>query len=119
MVTIRASNAPEAITTVTTSIENTYVKISWSEPDYNSDPVLEYEILVRTSDITVFVEVEDYCDGSLPAIIANRYCHIPMSVLKDDLNLAFQAYVAVKIRSRNAIDWSAYSALNALTTQIQ
>lgn len=35
---------------VTTSIENIYVKIAWSYPADNNDPITQYEIKIRQSD---------------------------------------------------------------------
>jgi hypothetical protein len=32
---------------VTTVIENLYVRISWTEPDTQASPILEYQILIR------------------------------------------------------------------------
>jgi len=78
---IKAASAPDSVTNVVTAIENTYVKISWDLPVENSDPVTEYEILILTDDGTTYTASDDYCDGSFSAIILNRYCHVPMSVL--------------------------------------
>ena len=116
-VRIRASDMPGQMAPVVTTIENIYVKISWSYPTDNSDPITEYELLILQSDGSTYTKELTYCDGSIPAIVSNRYCHVPMSVLRSaPFNLPFQAYVVVQARAKNSIGWGDYSAANALIT---
>lgn len=67
--------------TATTAVENEYVKVSWTYPTDNYDTVTAYDILIKKSNGDFANQVE-YCDGARTAIVSNRYCHIPMKILR-------------------------------------
>lgn len=48
--------------TVTTSIENIFIKIVWVAPNDNSAPITSYEILIKESGGTYTAETT-YCNG--------------------------------------------------------
>ena len=45
-----AASIPLKALSVTTSIENYYVKISWAKPDDQSSPITAYDIRIQQSD---------------------------------------------------------------------
>lgn len=44
-------------------VDATSVKISWTEPYGSSETVLDYEVIIRTSDLTNYIEDAVNCDG--------------------------------------------------------
>ena len=114
---IKAGSVPGQMDTVTTEIENIYVKIAWDYPVDNSDSVTEYEILIRQSDQATFSSELIHCDGRSSAVVQKQYCHVPMLILRTaPFSLQFQDYIVVKIRAKNSIGWGLYSDLNNLDT---
>ena len=49
--------------TVVISQIQSFVKVSWSEPESNGSSLLGYRIEIQTSDPIVYVEDLDYCNG--------------------------------------------------------
>jgi hypothetical protein len=120
--TFQAAAIPLKANTVTTSIENLYVKISWDEPDDQSSEILEYEILIKQKNGDFSEQVGQFCQGSDVAIVNYRYCHVPVqSVLREaPYSLEFTDLVVAKIRARNSIGWAnEYSDENTYGAHIQ
>lgn len=90
-VTFIAAAVPKQANPVYTTIENLYVKISWDEPDDQSSPIVEYDILIRQKNGTFTEQRDQFCQGNDLAVVSNRYCHIPVqSVLRQaPYNLAY------------------------------
>ena len=104
----------------TTVIENIYMKVSWSYPDDNSDPVEGYDIEILQSDGVTYSKDLVNCDGMSPAIIQSLYCFVPMTVLRaSPFSLPFEASILVKVRARNSIGWGAYSTSSTAATTVQ
>jgi len=59
---IEASDVPEVMQILTTSIEGTRFKFTWVAPFDNYDPVSEYEIMIKTSDGTFYKDAVN-CPG--------------------------------------------------------
>lgn len=75
--------------TLVTSIDQATggVLISWSQPDDNSEPLMNYNILIGASNGVSFFEDETNCSGADPQI---TQCLVPMSILTaDPFNLQF------------------------------
>ncbi len=66
--------------TLVTSIDPTTggVLISWSQPDDNSQPIINFNILIGSSDGVTFFEDETDCSGVDPQITK---CLVQMSTL--------------------------------------
>jgi hypothetical protein len=119
-VTILAADVPAQPAAVAASITDLYVKLSWAAPAARSAPIVEYEVRIRQSDGATFTEEATYCDGSRAAIVAGRYCLVPMATLRAaPYSLPYAALVAAELRARNAVGWSAWSTVNAVGAQIQ
>ena len=73
---------PDQIPTVTTSLINTNVKITWSEPADNGKPITAYKVQFLTFDGITFATNTTYCDGSDSTIMTNKYCYVPMTVFR-------------------------------------
>ena len=104
----QAAAIPLKANTVTTTIENLYVKISWDEPDDQSSAIVEYEILIKHKDGVFSEQVGQFCQGSDVAIVNYRYCHVPLqSVLREaPYSLEYTDLVVAKVRARNLIGWA-------------
>lgn len=87
-----ASGIPGPMTPVTTSYDLQQlksVKISWAEPDDNSEPIIDYEILILQSDGTLSTSTE--CDGSKNPVNTQLHCFVLLSTLRSPYyNLPFQ-----------------------------
>lgn len=91
-------------------------------PDDQSSDIEEYEILIKQKDGTFSVQDGQFCQGQDYAVVANRYCHIPMqSVLRQaPYSLEYNDLVVAKIKARNSIGWaSSYSDENSVGAKIQ
>jgi len=119
-VSILAASVPDQVAQPTTSISNTFVKISWTEPTTNSAAITAYDIVIKESDGSTFTADTSNCDGTAAAIVLNKYCFVPMSTLRGSpFSLPFRATVAVKVRAKNAIGWGIYSSESTTAAQIQ
>ena len=59
-----------------------------------------------------FATLLDFCDGSNPQIVLQKYCDVPFTVLREQpLNLQYNQLVVVKISSTNKIGTGPFSAL--------
>lgn len=69
---------------VTTTINqsNGGVRITWSSPYSNSDPITKYKIEILDKLGNTWNEDLTNCDGSQSIIISALTCVIPMSVLR-------------------------------------
>jgi hypothetical protein len=91
------------MTAATTSIDPTTggVKIQWTAPNSNSEPITKYLIEVKKADGT-YLEDTTNCNGANSVILANLYCIIPMSVLKgSSYNLVYPQLVEVRASAYN------------------
>ena len=104
---------PDAMATVTTTIDSDNVKITFVAPDDNGDSITGYDIEIRYSDGTTFAESSD-CDGSTGLIIGQLYCTVAMATLRDGptYNLAYADLVVVRARAYNSIGTGDYSQVN-------
>ena len=60
---IAATYVPVAPVSITTALNNIYVRISWTAPFNNYESIDKYMILIEKSDGT-YLEDTSYCDGS-------------------------------------------------------
>lgn len=84
--------------------------IAWAKPTDRGSSIVEYEVVILTSDGVSFSEETKYCNGFDPAIIKSRSCLVPLNTLiKLPFNLRYPNLVVAKVRSRNSIGWSDFS----------
>jgi hypothetical protein len=92
-VQIVSAKVPEKPDPPVLTISNIFVRIEWAEPYTNSAPIEAYEIEVADSMGTFAVE-NLYCKGAEEPVLSNRYCNIPMDVLRSEgFNLSFDTLV--------------------------
>ena len=78
-----------------------YVKISWTTPFANYDPVKYFILLIKDA-TNNFIEVKSYCDGAVEPIFTNQYCLIPMNKFwPAPLSLAQDTMIQAKVISGN------------------
>lgn len=113
VVSIEASSSPETHTDlVVTMNAGANVRISWSLPNTNGAGIEEYVILIKQADGD-FTEETTYCAGAQPAIVDERACEVPLSVLRDTpYSLLYNDVVVATVRSRNSNGWSGDSTPN-------
>ena len=118
-VDITAAKVPEKPAAPSTSINNVSVRVSWVDPDSNSSPITGYEVMVATSTGDFIFDLQ-FCDAATEPIISQRYCEIPVSVLRTaPYFLDFDETVLAKFRASNIYGWSVYSESNSEGAQIQ
>lgn len=72
------------------------VKISWTDPDSNSGTINGYKVYIADSSGTYQEEVT-YCYGMIDPVLTNKYCEVPMSVLRTTYGLAYNTLVTAKV----------------------
>ena len=100
---------------VTTTIDRTSggVKIAWTAPISNSDPISKYILEIKDNSNNYY-ENTAYCNGASPTIIANRYCIIPMTVFRSSpYYLVYPELIVVRAKAFNHYGWSTVSNVNA------
>ena len=69
-----AARKTDQPSTVVTSNEATYIRITWAEPSYNGGtPILGYRIKIKANDGT-FIEDIVNCNGADQTTKANMFC---------------------------------------------
>lgn len=102
----------------TTVQDETLVRIDWTPPYANSEPITAYRIIIQQANGVFSEQIED-CDGSDATNIANTYCDIPMTVLRAaPYSLVQKAIVIAKVSAKNVIGWSPISLPNTAGAQI-
>lgn len=61
---ITATYVPDAPLSISTALNNIYVRITWTAPFNNYESIDKYMILILKSDGTTYQENTAYCDGS-------------------------------------------------------
>ena len=118
-----ASAAPAQMVAVQTAIDDGVdplsVKISWTAPSDNSDPITSYKILIRESDGITYSEDTTNCDGSDSTIRTNRECFVPLTTLRGAFGLAYGDLVVARARATNSLGDGQYSQPNSAGATIQ
>lgn len=112
---IEASDVPDVMPIIETSIEGTRFKFTWTAPFDNYDPIVEYEMMIRKPDGTFYKDAIN-CPG-LPE--EQTYCYVEMDTLRVQSGLAQGELVRAKIRARNVNGWGAFSQLNFVGSYIE
>lgn len=86
------------------------LKIDWTEPDIEGDPITRYQIEIADSTSSSWTEYTLTCDG---LDVLTTYCLIPMSVLESAPYSYTQGQlIKVRARAHNSYGPGAYSDLN-------
>ncbi len=67
---------------VTLQTSDTMVKVTWTYPQDNGAVVEAYMVEFRAKDDS-WATLNDTCDGSLPSIVAGKYCYVHMQKLRE------------------------------------
>jgi len=116
---IVAASAPKKPVVPTTAIVNMYVRVSWTAPATGSATINGYKIYLADKD-GIFKEESTYCNGSSNTIITQKYCEIPMSVLRIPVySLIFDTIVKAKVMAKNIYGDGPISDANTIGAKIQ
>jgi hypothetical protein len=102
-----AAHIPEIPTGVTTQIDGSRVKVSWTLPSDNGSPITAYKVYVKEIGTTTFTQENSDCDGTQSSVISNSYCHIDINTLIASYNLNGGDSVYVKVVAENVYGDSA------------
>jgi hypothetical protein len=102
---ITASSVPSQVDIQQQSYgTGTTIRVNWNLPASNGDAITAYQVKILTSDGTTYAEDTTNCDGSDLTISTNRYCEIPMSVLRAaPLSLPYGTVVKAIVKATNSI----------------
>lgn len=119
--TVVPSQVPDTMSAVTTAVDGTNVKISWSAPASNGAAITKYKIMILQSDGLTYTESSSSCDGSDPTIMSQLYCLVS---IKDILraspySLAYGTLVIAKVQAYNTKGWSSLSPANVAGATIE
>ena len=87
--------------------------ISWQLPADKGSAIIEYQIVIMTSDGVTFSQELTYCNGADASIVSSRSCLVPLTTLRDaPFSLEYPDLIVAKVRSRNINGWSVFSEVN-------
>jgi len=118
VIEIVAAEGPLQPDPPTTSIFNIYVRFEWVEPYTNSSPIVGYKVFIADNNGDFHLE-ETYCNGQVDPVLSQLYCEVPMSVLRNDYNLAFDTLVQAKVQAENEYGEGPESDANTSGAKIQ
>ena len=78
MFTDNAAGIPDQVSSITTTVEGTFIKVDWAAPNSNFRTISAYLITIKDKGSGVFVEDKNLCDGSDTEVLSNSACFIPM-----------------------------------------
>jgi hypothetical protein len=96
-----AASAPKKPVLPVTTIVNNFVRVTWIEPATGSAAINGYKVYIADKD-GLFREETTYCNGSINPVLSQKYCEVPMSVLRiAPYSLLFDALVKAKVMASN------------------
>jgi len=118
--TISPSSVPATMAAPTTSIDNTYVKITWVLPADNGSPITQVKVVIKESGGT-YTEEPISCDGSDSGIFGDSECFVPMTTLRAAPYslITIGTLVEVKVQAMNGNGWSTLSSANTVGATIE
>jgi len=117
-VPVDAPGKTDTPTVALSAIDPTQVQVSWDLPNEHSSPITSYEILFMTSSGS-FVHETTSCVGSLPSVVANRACSVPMETLRNLTLLPRDSLIRAQVRAFNARGTGQYSEVNTAGATIE
>jgi hypothetical protein len=121
---IKASQVPDTMSAVTTSIDSSTggVTITWSPPTNDGSETIDtYLIEISNKAGTTWTVETLSCDGSNAAYVSAKTCTIPMTVLTaSPYSYTFDDLVVVRAKARNVIGFAtSYSPVNTSGAKIR
>ena len=111
--TIPCTN-PAKMTPVTMTIENIYVKVSWTLPPANGAQITNYRVLILANDQMTWQESVQ-CDSADPVLVSDLECFVPMEELTGPrFSLGYNQFIKAKVQARNYRGWSELSNTNTV-----
>jgi hypothetical protein len=106
----------------TMSINNKFVRVSWTAPVNNYEALDAYQIKLSTTSPDGFVQDTTYCDGANLVIFNRQYCQIPVSLFSDP-NYLYKLYAGFEIKAivaaRNKNGWGPFSQPSTTGAQLE
>jgi hypothetical protein len=89
-----------------------FTQWTWTAPADNGAALTAYRLYVEAADGTM-VEEALYCPSSDTSLLTNRYCNMPMAVLRSPpYSLTYGTLIKVQIQAQNLKGWSVLSPAN-------
>ena len=115
---IEASTIPGEVSTATTTISGSHVRVSWSAPEAHGNAIIAYTILLRELG-GGYTEELGHCDGTSPTVLAELACEIPISILRGaPFTLAYADLVVARVSAHNGVGEGPVSPSNAAGAHI-
>ena len=115
-----AAQPPAAPAAVTTVITGSAVRIDWSAPSSNFQPILAYDIEILSAGSTYHADLANCAGSAGSTVVTNTACDIPMTVLRAAPYLLLQGdLVVARVRASNSLGDGPYSLLNTAGALIQ
>jgi hypothetical protein len=112
--TIQAAQEPGLVApaSLSTVEESTDVRLAWSAPAANNDPITAYRVEILQKD-GGYAEELTHCNGADATIVASATCIVPFTVLRASPYLLVQGdAVRFTVAAYNVYGWGATSQLN-------
>lgn len=122
---IRASSKPDVPAVPTVTLEGTNVAIAWTAPLANNAAITAYRVTIQrrvAGVLSDYIETTSLCDGSLPTVVSNTKCSIPMSAflsISFNYNLQRGDAILAKVSAINSRGESDPSSPNAAGILVQ
>lgn len=110
--TIRASDVPSRIDTLTTTRSGLSVDASWLEPSDNGAAVTAYQVELWDPSTSAYVEDTVGCNGASAAVIAARSCSFVFTELMSTYSYAVGDLFVLRARAYNDDGWGERSSAN-------
>ena len=96
------------------------MRIDWTLPTSNGEAITAYLIKIQAADGLTYIEDLTNCNGADPTIRDQRYCEIPMSVLRaSPYSLTYGMTVKAIVQAFNINGGGYFSQVNLVGATIQ
>lgn len=110
--TIRASDVPSRVDTLTTTRSALSVVASWTEPSDNGAAVTAYQVELWDPSTSTYVEDTVGCNGASASVISARSCSFVFTELMSTYSYAVGARFVARARAYNDDGWGELSSAN-------
>jgi len=101
------------------TLDGLYVKIAWTPPTANNDPITSYQVLIEDATNT-YIEDTAVCDGADATNFANLFCRVPMTKLwTTPFSLPQGRTITAKVAAINGRGSSAISVANTVGVDVE
>ncbi len=113
------SSVPAQLFPVQTSIQNIYVKISWTPLSNNGAVITQFRVLILAGDSIQWFESQS-CLSTDVSLVNNNYCFVPMDELTGPtFNLPYNRIITAKVQAKNLKGWSTLSVSNTIGAAVE